>query len=164
LNEENPKQLRLFLGVFVFSMFAYVTFFAGCEIYRRHRGPWEVQFGSDPDGTPMVTVAQRFLQLTNVTLRFPGERAVTPLREDQRLIRYDRPNTNATPFGPVIFQDATFLPGTVTFDLFGHEVELLPRTLIIDRHEHPWITGTNVVVSAATKLPPEQRNSSGRRE
>jgi hypothetical protein len=34
--------------------------------------------------------------------------------------------------------DLRFLPGTVTFQLYGHEVELLPRALMIDRQEHPW--------------------------
>jgi len=34
--------------------------------------------------------------------------------------------------------DTTFLPGTVAFQLFGHEIELLPRVLIIDHEEHPW--------------------------
>ena len=30
------------------------------------------------------------------------------------------------------------LPGTATFELFGHEIQLLPRVLIIDRREYPW--------------------------
>jgi hypothetical protein len=38
----------------------------------------------------------------------------------------------------MIFQDPTFLPGTVTMRLFGHQIELLPRVLTIDREEYPW--------------------------
>jgi len=34
--------------------------------------------------------------------------------------------------------DTTFLPGTITFELFGHEIELLPHALIIHREEHRW--------------------------
>jgi hypothetical protein len=40
--------------------------------------------------------------------------------------------------------DSTFLPGTLTFQFFGHEIELLPRVLIIDHREYPW-TGEPVV-------------------
>jgi hypothetical protein len=36
--------------------------------------------------------------------------------------------------------DTTFLPGTVTFELFGHEIELLPRVLMIDHEERPWLS------------------------
>jgi hypothetical protein len=41
-------------------------------------------------------------------------------------------------FGRVLYEDLTILPGVVTFDLFGHEIELLPRTLIINKKEIPW--------------------------
>jgi hypothetical protein len=47
------------------------------------------------------------------------------------------------------------LPGTVTLRLFGHEIELLPRVLIIDRKEHPWKAGDTIRLaptSGNTKL------------
>ena len=46
----------------------------------------------------------------------------------------------------MIFQDPTFLPGTVTLRQFGHEIELLPRVLIIDKKEIPWRAGKTVEV------------------
>jgi len=33
-----------------------------------------------------------------------------------------------------------FLPGVVTMNLLGHEIELMPRTLVIDKKEIPWVT------------------------
>ena len=42
--------------------------------------------------------------------------------------------------------DTTFLPGTLTFQFFGHEIELLPRVLVLDRQEHPWRSGEVVTV------------------
>jgi hypothetical protein len=43
--------------------------------------------------------------------------------------------------------DTTFLPGTVSFtNIFGHDIELLPRVLIIDRQEHSWKTGERIVL------------------
>jgi hypothetical protein len=49
-----------------------------------------------------------------------------------------KPVPYEVPLGSCIFMDTTFLPGTVTFQLFGHEIELLPRVLVIDRQEHTW--------------------------
>jgi hypothetical protein len=40
-----------------------------------------------------------------------------------------------------VFQDTTFLPGTVVIQTFGHEIQLLPRVLTLDRAEHPWRPG-----------------------
>ena len=54
---------------------------------------------------------------------------------------YAQPTPFAVPFGQVLFTDLTYLPGTVSFEVFGHEVELLPRTLIVDRQEVPWKSG-----------------------
>jgi hypothetical protein len=45
------------------------------------------------------------------------------------------------PFGELLYQDPTFLPGTVTMRLFGHVVELLPRVLTVDKKEYPWQSG-----------------------
>ena len=45
------------------------------------------------------------------------------------------------------------MPGTVTMDLFGHEVELLPRTLIVNKKEVPWKSNTAIELSPTNKLP-----------
>lgn len=55
-------------------------------------------------------------------------------------LRFDqpRPVPYDLPLGKCVFMDTTFLPGAVTFRLFGHEIELLPRVLIIDQQDLPW--------------------------
>jgi hypothetical protein len=45
--------------------------------------------------------------------------------------------------------DTTFLPGTVALELFNHEVELLPRVLVIDRQEHPWLSESTITLHPA---------------
>jgi hypothetical protein len=69
---------------------------------------------------------------------------------------FDDPTQTNVPFGEVIFQDLTFLPGTVTFNFFGHEVELLPRTLIIDKQEHAWKTGEVISITGPGKFQPRE--------
>jgi hypothetical protein len=49
--------------------------------------------------------------------------------------------------------DTTFMPGTVTFELFGHEIELLPRALIIDRQDHPWQRDAAITLPRAPAAP-----------
>ena len=39
-----------------------------------------------------------------------------------------------------------FLPGVVTMNLLGHEIELMPRTLVIDKKEIPWSTKEGAVI------------------
>ena len=50
------------------------------------------------------------------------------------------------PFGKCIYQDLMFLPGVVTMNLLGHEIELMPRTLVIDKKEIPWTADKGKIV------------------
>ena len=56
-----------------------------------------------------------------------------------------------------IMADMTFLPGVITFNLFGHEVELLPRALIVNKKDIPWSSAANVVLRPEAKpaTPPK---------
>jgi len=73
----------------------------------------------------------------NPSAAAPGTNAHPPIT---LIFREPRPVPYSVPFGKCVFMDTTFLPGTVTFQLFGHEIELLPRVLIIDHAEHPWLS------------------------
>ena len=66
------------------------------------------------------------------------------------------------PFGQWFYADLTYLPGTVTYNLFSedangssrglrHEIELLPRALVINRKLHPWKAGMRIEVPAGDK-------------
>ena len=63
----------------------------------------------------------------------------------------DRPDCHGTSF---LF---TALPGVITLDLFGHEIELLPRVLIVNKKEVPWQSGLSLVLSPTNKpaIPPK---------
>jgi len=55
------------------------------------------------------------------------------------------------------WDDLTFLPGTLTFDCFGHEIELIPRTLFINKTKYPWRPAMTIALSrtnAPELLPP----------
>jgi len=69
------------------------------------------------------------------------------------LFAQPQPVPYEVPFGKCVFMDTTFLPGTVTFELFGHEIELLPRALIIDRQEHSWQPDLAISLPHAPSAP-----------
>ena len=86
------------------------------------------------------------MQLVFAGARVPATNSSGPIAfEKPREVPFD------VPFGKCIFMDATFLPGTLTFSFFGHEIELLPRVLMVDHQEHPWRTGD--VVSLGVPEP-----------
>jgi hypothetical protein len=120
---------------------------------RQRRGPWQVEFLVNPAGAPVMVVSQPALQITSLQVEFPGE---TPATNRSVRVSFDRPQPTpfAVPFGQVLFMDLTYLPGTVSFEVFGHEVELLPRTLIVDRKEVSWKSRDVIRLRPEQKPPP----------
>jgi hypothetical protein len=148
---EAEKTLRKFFGVFIGTLFLYVTIYGGCQAYRVRSGAWQLTFDRLPDGTPQLRIDHpRILPSGPLALSFPGENAPRVTNGPITWV-YSRPDTNSTPFGPIAFLDTTQLPGTISIIAFGHAVEMVPRTLSVDFAEVPWISGTNIVLGAASK-------------
>jgi hypothetical protein len=78
-------------------------------------------------------------------------------------VRFDEPQQQV-PFGQWKFDDLMYLPGTVTLRFFGHEVELLPRILYLNRTEHPWQSGETIVLHPEDKLAEEDTDDEPARE
>jgi hypothetical protein len=137
------------LITFAVVLLFYATAFTWLQHRQTRKGPWEATFVTDPAGNPSITIYQPKLNIAEVKLVFRGEKAdQTNLSQT---VRFDRVDA-VVPFGEVIFHDLMFLPGTVTMDLFGHEVELLPRTLIVNKKEVPWKSNTAIELSPTNKL------------
>jgi hypothetical protein len=106
-------------------------------------------------GAPALLINQPSLAITNLQITFAGQTSnnssnAVMILDTPKPVPYD------IPFGKCVFMDTTFLPGTIVFDLFGHEIQLIPRVLTIDKKDIPWqsneniaVSGTNVVVSPA---------------
>jgi hypothetical protein len=142
------------LGIaFVLAVVLYAASFAWIQHKRDSKGPWTVIFLSDNSGSPYVLISQPALKIDNCKISFPGQKASRP--NLVRPVYFDGPTTNI-PFGEVVFQDPTFLPGTITFNFWGHGIELMPRTLVIDKKEVPWNSNTNITVRGAGKLERRQ--------
>jgi hypothetical protein len=127
---------------FVIAVVLYIVSFGWIEHRRVFRGPWEITFATDGAGQPSLLISQPALNISQ-KIDFPGQKiAATNLHQ----VEHFEEAVATLPFGEMIFQDPTFLPGTVTMRLFGHEIELLPRVLIVDKKEIPWSTGQAVEV------------------
>lgn len=137
--------------VFLVVLGAYVLLFAGDFFLRTNKGPWRVRF-FETNSAPAIEVSQERAGIRGVVLIFEGETLSN--RVDQTM-EFRQPK-QVIPFGKTKFEDLTYLPGSVAFDLFGHEVELLPRTLYINKTEKGWTSGQIYGLKPSEKLPPEK--------
>ncbi len=145
---------KILLIAFVFALVIYLPTFGLMQSCRTSKGPWHVQFSTDTAGTPALLIEHPRLNVSQ-KLIFPDQK-ISQTNLAQPFVFDDPTKTNA-PFGDIVFEDLTFLPGTVTFNFFGHEVELLPRVLIIDKQEHPWKSGEAISVTGVGKYKPRKR-------
>ena len=166
MKKDNPA--KHFIAAFLIAAVLYVIAYTWIEHRRTRKGPWEVTFADV--NPPEMIINQSWLGISNVAIIFPngkmaasenqtnqGSFAVTATKENGRAsapsartvltFAQARSVPYPVPFGTCAFMDTTFLPGTVSFtNLFGHEIELLPRVLIIDRQEHPWKSGERILL------------------
>jgi hypothetical protein len=126
----------------VIAVVFYVAAFGWIEHRRTARGPWVADFRADAAGTPALYIFQTNLNISE-SIVFPGQ--TVHLSNFSRTISFGQ-SPPYLPFGELIYQDPTFLPGTVTMRLFGHVVELLPRVLTVDKKEYPWQSGAVIQV------------------
>jgi hypothetical protein len=143
MKRDNPT--KHFLVAFVIAIALYAVTYGWIEHRRNRKGPWQVTFTKGAAGPTMI-INQPWLGLTNVSLVFQGDtskatNSAAPNDVTRIEFRTPRKTPFDVPFGQCIFEDLTFLPGTVTFRVLGHEIELLPRVLVIDRQEQQWKSG-----------------------
>jgi hypothetical protein len=136
------ETLSRHLGVgFAAAILIYLVSFSAIEHLRTRKGGWQLVFHTDAQGAPKLVIAQPQLGISNVTVAFPHENVDRPNLSTS--IHFDQPITNV-PFGKVVYLDTTFLPGSIVLSLFGHQLQLLPRTLLVDGKEMPWRSGSNL--------------------
>jgi len=150
--------LKSVIAVFFGAVVFYFASFYGVEFLRHRRGPWELDFRKGAQGSPEVVIAQPMLGVRDVKLVFHGD----VMTSDAAAVRFDRVE-RVPAFGQLIFHDLTFLPGVLTFDFFGHEIELLPRVLVANKKEITWRSGATIDLWPTNKpaqppRPPKPRS------
>jgi len=134
---------------FVIALAVYVVGYRGIEHGRTRQGPWKVVFTNTVSGAPAIRIDQPNVNITNVLIAFPGQAIPTAGGGGSIDFGQPRPVPWEVPFGQCVFMDTTWLPGTLVFQLFGHEIQLLPRVLTIDKSERPWRSDETLVLRPA---------------
>jgi hypothetical protein len=140
---------RQVLITFVIALALYVTLYSVDRHLRLRKGPWEVTFVSDGKTAPAIVVNEPKLGIANVRIELMEEQQSAV----NSTVAFHEPAMRL-PFGQLIFDDLMYQPGTVTLNLFGHEIELLPRTMIINRKEVAWKSGAVIQLRPEEKAPP----------
>jgi hypothetical protein len=136
----------------VLTVVGYVAFYACDARLRSRHGPWAVTFGTNPAGTPTLRIDQPSLGISGVEVRFPGESLPPGTPPLPVTVRFETP-TQAVPFGKTAFDDLMYLPGTVVLHCFGHEVQLVPRQLYLNRAAADWTPDTVHDLEPGDRLP-----------
>lgn len=141
---KSDNLLRHLIIPFGIAVLVYIISYTWIEHRRTRNGPWEVTFTNDASGAPTLVINQPALAITNLQITFPGETART---NASLSFRTPQPVPWELPYGKCVFMDTTFLPGTIAIDLFGHEIQLIPRVLTIDQKDMPWESGKTITVA-----------------
>jgi hypothetical protein len=155
MKPEGPA--KHFILAFLLALAGYIVFYQIIEHRRTRNGPWRVAFKTSAEGVPDIVINQPKLGITNVQISFVGQAQSATNGPVTLLFRQPKPVPYEVPFGNCAFMDTTFLPGTITFQLFGHEIELLPRVLVIDRQEHSWRPDTSIALPREPAVPPRAK-------
>lgn len=152
------NKLRIFLIPLGMALLIYFGGFFTVEFLRHRKGPWEVH-STTTNNVPAVVVNQPALGIRNVMVVLDGETPPPGFAPSTQTYDGPREVPFDVPFGRVVFLDMTFLPGTVTLDLEGHAIELLPRALLINGEEFPWESNKTHHLDPANKkhpIPPSE--------
>lgn len=138
--------MKHFILAFLLAIICYAFFYHNIEDRRTRKGPWEITFTNDASGNPELIINQPRLAITNAQITFTNQRAGTAFSPATLVFNQPRQVPYPVPLGACVFMDTTFLPGTVTLQLFNHEIELIPRVLKIDGQEHPWLSESTITL------------------
>ena len=138
--------LKHFVLAFLLAIICYAFFYHNIEHRRTRKGPWEVTFTNDFSGNPTLVINEPRLAITNAQIIFTNQRAGPASMPSTVVFSQPQPVPYNVPFGKCVFMDTTFLPGTVSLKLFDHQIELVPRVLVIDGQEHPWLSESTITL------------------
>ena len=149
---KSDSLLRHVIVPFAIAVVVYIVFYTLIEHRRTKNGPWRVTFTSNASHEAALSIDQPALGITNAGVVFKDQ--ILPANFPTKVLTFEQPKPVPydAPFGKCIFMDTTFLPGTLVLEAFDHEVQLLPRTLLIDRKEQGWHSGTTLLISGTNVL------------
>ena len=150
------------LGMFAIALVVYALFYSADQNLRTKDGGWQLTFTTNQTGTPMLLINLPSQAISNAAIIFEGETLSANFRPATTNFTDPAHLPVPVPFGRLFHADLTYLPGVITFDLFApeanatqpgprHEVEILPRGLVVNRKEHAWKPDMEIRLSPVDK-------------
>lgn len=139
---------------FVLAVIFYVVAWSWMSRRQTGKGPWRVDFMTNSAGTPQLVIAQPALGLSNIVIRFEGETLASS--NGTGSVSFSQPR-QGTPFGRVVYDDLMFQPGSVALDIFGHVVEMVPRSLVLNGKPVEWRSGSQHFLFETNKVSADVR-------
>lgn len=136
----HDKLWRHLLTAFLIAVAVYAAAFFLIEKRRVVHTPWVVSYETAATGETIVEVRQESRGLGPATIKIPSPAPVTPLTRTNVVFGNPQPVPRAMPVGTCVFEDLTFLPGTVVLRVHGVEIQMLPRALTVNTNEFSWAT------------------------
>ena len=134
---------HLLIG-FCLAVGLYISVFWLIEHRRTANTPWTVLFESSATGQLRLEISQQSLGLGPVTIQFAAAFTNDPPARTQITFQSPKPVPRRLPVGDCLFEDLTFLPGTVAMEVADIGIQMLPRTLTIGTNEFSW-QGTRTI-------------------
>lgn len=128
---------HLLIG-FGLGLTLYIAVFWLIESRRTAHTPWNILFETTTNGQLRLEISQQSLGLGPVTVQFAGPLTNPPPGRAQLMFQSPKPVPRALPAGECVFEDLTFLPGTVALRIADIGIQILPRTLTIGTNEFGW--------------------------
>lgn len=128
---------HLLIG-FGFALALYISLYWLIEHRRVVNTPWLVSYEVDAGGHATLEIEQKSLRYGPVKIRFTEGVTNAALPRAQVEFRNPLPTPRPMPVGQSVFEDLTFLPGTVVLNIGSNNIQMLPRALTIGTNEFPW--------------------------
>ena len=142
---KSPGAWKHFVAAFVLALILYVVGFNFIESRRVKSGPWDVTFQNSAGQLELV-IQQDSLSIRDVRIQFTNAPLSSNLAETIYFTA-GRKVPFAVPFGRCVFLDPLFLPGKAVLEIAGHEIQIMPRVLVLNGKEHSWASGTRILLS-----------------
>lgn len=128
---------HLLIG-FGIALGLYISLYWLIEHRRIADSPWLVAYEVDASGHATLEISQKSLGYGPVQVRWTDAVTNAPLTRTNVEFRQPIPVPRPMPVGQSVFEDLTFLPGTVVLSIASNNIQMLPRALTIGTNEFPW--------------------------
>jgi len=114
----------------------YLIAWNGLEYMRSRHGPWAFEFSRRSPDVLALVAHQSSLGIEGFEIIVEGVDGIEDFEGSETVV-FDGVESSL-PVGTIRYHDLMILPGVITIELYGNEIEFLPRTLYVNREEVAW--------------------------